>query len=54
MGGKIAGLGGDTEWWEEVLPFGTVWGSNVPSDEDFGAIIKALVVAGQYGRVQRG
>ncbi|WP_308407782.1 alpha/beta hydrolase [Streptomyces somaliensis] len=39
LGGKIAGLGGDTEWWEEMLPFGTVWGSNVPSDEGFGANI---------------
>ncbi|KJY31394.1 MULTISPECIES: alpha/beta hydrolase [Streptomyces] len=41
LGGKIAGLGGDTEMWQELLPFGTVWGSNVPSDEDFGAHIMA-------------
>ncbi|MET9699325.1 alpha/beta hydrolase [Streptomyces sp. NPDC006529] len=41
LGGKVAGLGGPTDWWEELLPFGTVWGSNVPSDEAFGANIMA-------------
>lgn len=41
LGGKVAGLGGPTDWWEDMLPFGTVWGSNVPSDEAFGANIMA-------------
>ncbi|MFE9637120.1 alpha/beta hydrolase [Streptomyces sp. NPDC006463] len=40
-GGKVAGLGGGTPLWAELLPFGTVWGQNVPSDEDFGANIMA-------------
>ncbi|KMO96965.1 alpha/beta hydrolase [Streptomyces roseus] len=38
-GGKVAGLGGGTPFWKEILPFGSVWGQNVPSDEDFGAHI---------------
>ncbi|MFJ4861480.1 alpha/beta hydrolase [Streptomyces sp. NPDC088748] len=38
-GGKAAGLGGGSHWYEELLPFGYAWGSNVPSDEDFGAHI---------------
>ncbi|WP_030761465.1 alpha/beta hydrolase [Streptomyces sp. NRRL F-2664] len=40
-GGKFAGLGGGNKWWKEMLPFGSVWGQNVPSDEDFGANIMA-------------
>ncbi|MEU6311945.1 alpha/beta hydrolase [Streptomyces sp. NPDC047014] len=40
-GGKVAGLGGGNKWWKEMLPFGSVWGQNVPSDEDFGANIMA-------------
>ncbi|MGK5631957.1 alpha/beta hydrolase [Streptomyces sp. URMC 123] len=37
-GGKLAGLGGDSDLtpWVEWLPFGYAWSSNVPSDEDFG------------------
>ncbi|MET9963535.1 alpha/beta hydrolase [Streptomyces sp. NPDC006326] len=38
-GGKVAGLGGGTPFWKELLPFGAIWGQNVPSDEDFGANI---------------
>ncbi|MFE3628885.1 hypothetical protein [Streptomyces goshikiensis] len=41
LGGKVAGLGGLTKWWEEVMQFGTAWGSNVSSDRDFGANIMA-------------
>ncbi|WP_371616443.1 alpha/beta hydrolase [Streptomyces sp. NBC_00454] len=41
LGGKFAGLGGGNSWWKEMLPFGSVWGQNVPSDEDFGANIMA-------------
>ncbi|MFF9347356.1 alpha/beta hydrolase [Streptomyces sp. NPDC014734] len=39
LGGKLAGLGGDSDLtpWVEWLPFGYAWSSNVPSDEDFGA-----------------
>ncbi|MFF4405823.1 alpha/beta hydrolase [Streptomyces sp. NPDC001262] len=40
-GGKLAGLGGDTEAtpWVEWLPFGYALSQNVPSDGDFGANI---------------
>ncbi|MFE3673380.1 hypothetical protein [Streptomyces goshikiensis] len=41
LGGKVARLGGLTKWWEEVLPFGTVWGPNVSSGGEFGANIMA-------------
>lgn len=38
-GGKIAGHGGDSDLtpWVSWLPFGAIWSTNVPSDEDFGA-----------------
>ncbi|MGW4050647.1 alpha/beta hydrolase [Streptomyces sp. NPDC004779] len=41
LGGKFAGLGRNSDWWQELLPFGAVWGQNVPSDESFGANIMA-------------
>ncbi|MFI0823858.1 alpha/beta hydrolase [Streptomyces roseolus] len=37
LGGKLAGLGRNSDWWQDLLPFGSVWGQNVPSDESFGA-----------------
>ncbi|MFC0599716.1 alpha/beta hydrolase [Streptomyces palmae] len=37
LGGKVAGLGRGDTFLEDLLPFGAVWGQNVPSDEDFGA-----------------
>ncbi|MEU4898639.1 alpha/beta hydrolase [Streptomyces sp. NPDC044780] len=43
LGGKIAGLAGDSDIsrWANLLPYGRMWSSNVPSDEDFGAHIMA-------------
>ncbi|GGR40001.1 alpha/beta hydrolase [Streptomyces roseolus] len=37
LGGKFAGLGRNSDWWQDLLPFGSIWGQNVPSDESFGA-----------------